>query len=561
MVRDAVGVIFGEAGTSNFKVLLSDSTSVHQGGYIKAWHEVDGWVLAQVLSVTRSGESYSIEEARNGSRKDKSGDRIIADVNVIGKRDDSGLLRSPTTPFSPGDPIYKANNELICNSLGLSGKEMFIGMLEGTDIPVHLNVNSLVQKHCSILAKTGSGKSYTAGVLLEEMLDRKVPLLIIDPHSEYASLKEEGVISTEVAGRFKVAPRSYAQYVTVYTPANKSLNPKADEVFRLNGINLTAKELSGAFPNNFTSTHIGILYEAIDKIKAEKDNYTLDDIIFEVKNNDSKAKWNIISFLEEIRETGILSTNPTSIEDLVQPGRASIIDFKGVAPDIQSMVVARLCSTLFEARKMNTIPPGMLVIEEAHNYAPEKGFSKTLSSDVLRTIASEGRKFGLGMMVISQRPARVDKNILSQCGTQIIMKVTNPNDLKAISKGLEGVSSYVEDKLMRLPPGVAMLVSTDIERPILVDIRVRKSKHGGESVNVMRSIDLNPAQGTSTRKQPIESVHMQPLIQGHAEKQHPGEEHIPVKATTAPPPKRKPSREGKTEEGGSLFKKIFGASK
>ena len=116
---------------------------------------------------------------------------------------------------------------------------------------------------------------------------------------------------------------------------------------------------------------------------------------------------------------------------------------------------------------MNTIPPGMLVVEEAHNYAPEKGFSKTLSSDILRTIASEGRKFGLGMMVISQRPARVDKNVLSQCGTQIIMKVTNPNDLKAISKGLEGVSSYVEDELMRLPPGVATLVSTDIELSLI----------------------------------------------------------------------------------------------
>jgi hypothetical protein len=74
----------------------------------------------------------------------------------------------------------------------------------------------------------------------------------------------------------------------------------------------------------------------------------------------------------------------------------------------------------------------------------------------LRTIASEGRKFGLGLMVISQRPARIDKNVLSQCNTQIIMKVTNPNDLKAISKGLEGISSEVEEELKRLPPGVAM---------------------------------------------------------------------------------------------------------
>jgi hypothetical protein len=66
------------------------------------------------------------------------------------------------------------------------------------------------------------------------------------------------------------------------------------------------------------------------------------------------------------------------------------------------------------------------------------------------------------------------------------MKVTNPNDLKAISKGLEGIGSDVEDDIKSLPPGVAMIVSTYIERPILVDIRTRKSKHGGASVPVVK---------------------------------------------------------------------------
>lgn len=544
MVQDSVGVIFGETSTTYFKVLLSDSTSVHQGEYIKAWHEVDGWILAQVLSITRTGDAHNSE---NSNRKEKMTDRIVADVTVIGKRDNVGLLRSPTTPFTPGASIYKANNELINSALGLSGKEMFIGLLERTDIPVNINVNSLVQKHCSILAKTGSGKSYTAGVLLEELIDRKVSLLIIDPHSEYASLKEEGTISAEGMKKFKIAPKSYAQNVTVYTPVDKTLNPKADEIFRLNGLNLTPKELLEAFPNNFTSTHTGILYEAIDKIKAEMETYTIDEILFEVKNNESKAKWNVINVLEEIKKTGILSSKPTPISELMQPGRANIIDFKGVNPEIQSMIVARLCTNLFEARKMNTVPPGMLVIEEAHNYAPEKGFSKTSSSDILRTIASEGRKFGLGLMVISQRPARIDKNILSQCGTQIIMKVTNPNDLKAISKGLEGVNAYVEDELMRLPPGVAMLVSTDIERPILVDIRERKTRHGGESVNVL----YNKVEEIPPEKEILieKSINVDDV------------QYTSAETNITPPPKRKPSKEIKNENNVGLFKKIFGVNK
>lgn len=570
MVRGSVGVIFGETGTLDFKLLVSDSTAVHRGAYIKAWHETDGWVLAQVLSITRSSDSFTLEEAKSGQRKDKSDDRIVAEATVIGTRDSEGMLRSPVIPFSPGDLIYVADEGLIRSVLGLSGEDMNIGLLEGTGIKVQLSVNSLVQKHCSILAKTGSGKSYTAAVLLEELLDRDIPLLILDPHSEYASLKVEAPEDAEAFKKFGVAPKSYADRVTVYTPASKVINPSADELFRLNGINLTVKDLTSIFPENFNTTHTGILYEAIQKLRAEMETYTLEDIIFAVSNDKSKAKWNVISMLESINETGILSPNPTPIEALVRKGRAAILDFKGVPPDMQSMIVSQICSALFEARKLDRVPPGMLVVEEAHNYAPEKGFSKTASTDILRTIASEGRKFGLGMMVISQRPARVDKNVLSQCGTQIIMKVTNPNDLKAISKGLEGVSSYVEDELMRLPPGVAMLVSNDIERPILVDIRIRKSKHGGESVNVLKAAK---AKGPAPAPEVATKV---PVIK--AQETHVPTTHVrttPVAAqptrvetppvqeqeqATTPPPKRQPSRPPRNE-GGKLFTRIFGSGK
>jgi len=252
------------------------------------------------------------------------------------------------------------------------------------------------------------------------------------------------------------------------------------------------------FSEERSQNETGILFEAVSKLKTEKPTYAIDDIIFEVGQNKSKAKWNVINKLEALKETGILSDNATSINELIQDGRASIMDMKGVNPDLQSMIVAKLCGDLFNARKLNIVPPMMLVLEEAHNFCPEKGFGGTVSSDILRTIASEGRKFGLGLMVVSQRPARVDKNILSQCNTQIIMKVTNPNDLQAISKGLEGISSDVVDDIKRLSPGVAMIVSTYIERPILVDIRTRKSKHGGASVPIVKAPIMEPGEKPRT---------------------------------------------------------------
>ncbi|WMW22593.1 ATP-binding protein [Methanolobus mangrovi] len=585
MVRGSVGVIFGETGTFEFKVMVLDSSKVYRGAYIKVWHDASSnekdhtWVLGQVMAIKRSSDSFSIEEAMKGQRADKSDDKIVAEIMIIGSRDENGMLRSPVIPFSPGSPIFASDEGLTRAVLGLTGNEMDIGLLEGTNIKVQLSVNSLVQKHCSILAKTGSGKSYTASVLLEELLDQNIPLLIIDPHSEYSSLKVPGEGNEEDFSRFGVVPKGYGSKITVYTPASKSLNPDADELFRLNGMNLTVKDLTSIFPDNFSTTHTGILYEAIQKVRAEMETYTIEDLIFEVGNDKSKAKWNVISVLEQIRDTGILSPNPTSIEELFQKGKASVIDFKGVTPDLQSMIVASLCTSLFEARKLNHIPPGMLVVEEAHNYAPEKGFSKTTSTDILRTIASEGRKFGLGMMVISQRPARIDKNVLSQCGTQVIMKVTNPNDLKAISKGLEGVTSYVEEELMRLPPGVAMLVSNEIERPVLVDIRIRKSKHGGESVNVLkaaRTVTPPPPSAMivenheTSRPAPVR----RPMPELHPSVSEPESDmiiNIPVvdipetASGITPPPKRQPSRapraENGAEGGGKLFKKLFGANR
>jgi hypothetical protein len=491
MAKDSIGVIFGKTGSLSFRFAVSDITSAKKSDYIKAWHESDGWTLAQVSTITRSSEDFSLEEAvdvaEGISKIRHMEEHVIAEATVIGSRDRDGKLTIPKSPFSPGDKVFKADENLIRQMLGLTRGDVYIGMLDGQDIKVNLDANNLVQKHCSILAKTGSGKSYTGGVIIEELLDKDVPLLIIDPHGEYATLKYPNDDKPEALQRFGIEPRGYADKVTVYTPANKTLNPGADKLFRLNGINLSTKDLRQLFPDERAQNQSGILFEAISKLKEERDTYTIDDIIYEVGQDKSKVKWNVINMLESLNETGILSDNATTVYDLVREGHASIIDMKGVNPDLQQMIVAKLGSELFEARKLNEVPPCMLVIEEAHNYCPEKGFDKTVSTDILRTIASEGRKFGLGLMVVSQRPARVDKNILSQCSTQIIMKVTNPNDLKAISKGLENMSSNVEEDIKRLSPGVAMIVSNYIERPIHVIIRTRKSKHGGASVPVVQT--------------------------------------------------------------------------
>jgi DNA helicase HerA-like ATPase len=196
-----------------------------------------------------------------------------------------------------------------------------------------------------------------------------------------------------------------------------------------------------------------------------------------VSQEDSTAKWNLLNSLEQLDESGLFSQDAMELEDLLEPGEATVVNLRAVEPETAEMTMFMLAKRMFQLRKENRIPPYIMVIEEAHNFAPEKGFGKALSSEILRKIASEGRKFGLGIGVISQRPARIDKNVLSQANTQFILRVTNPNDLKAISKSFEGITSEVEGMIKSLPPGVSFVLGN--EYPVMTDVRTRKSKHGG----------------------------------------------------------------------------------
>ncbi|RZN38126.1 MAG: ATP-binding protein [Methanophagales archaeon ANME-1-THS] len=457
------GTICGEVGLHKFDFAVAGE--VRRNEYVKVWNELDGWILGRVVSIIEA-------------------EKKTATAEIIGYKDERGFLMQPKNTLSREVKVFKADQEFIMETLGLKSGGIYLGLLEGRTIPVYLRKEELIQKHCSILAKTGSGKSYTAGVLIEELLEKNVPLLIIDPHGEYISLKYENrnVEERKQMEKFGISPRGYASQVTVYTPSNFTVNPAADKLFRIDGINLSVTELYDFFP--LSDAQLGVLYQCINEIKAKKEFYTIEDIIKAATASKSSARWRIIHFLERIRETGILSDSPTRIEDLVKVGKANIIDMKGVGPKLQQFIVYRLCKEVFEGRKMGKIPPFMLIIEEAHNFCPERGFGQAVSSNVLRTIASEGRKFGLGMLVISQRPARVDKNVISQCNTQIILKVTNPNDIKALSRGLEVMSTEMEEEIKRIPQGVALLSSPGIEMPILVDVRVRRSEHGGRAAEM-----------------------------------------------------------------------------
>ncbi len=482
---DPVGIIYGDVHATEFTFAANDP-NVKRLDYIAADHP-GGIALGQIVEVNRRSE-LSFDDAMSlGHGGGTAGDHISCTVRVVGYRDERGLLQVPRTPFKAGTEVRMAPSALIQKVLGLTvdrREGTYIGHLRNTDSPVVLDVNHLVQKHVSILAKTGAGKSYTVGVLLEELLMRKVPIVIVDPHGEYTTLANPNIEDSELDNmrRFGVKPKGFQRHLEEYVVEERTAGRQR---LRLDAEGLEARELVDVIPSKLSSAQVGILYQAVNELKKDRPYYSIDDLIGEVTKSNSNAKWNVVGALENLQATGLFSEEATPVEEMVRPGQATILNLKGAAPDIQGIAVARLARVLFDARKRGKIPPFMFVVEEAHNFCPERGTQNAVSGPELRTIASEGRKFGMGLLIVSQRPAKVDKNVLSQCNTQIIMKVTNPNDLRAIGQSVEGLTNETLEEVQRLGVGVALVAGGNLVAPVLVEIRTRMTRHGGRSVNVI----------------------------------------------------------------------------
>ncbi len=476
-----VGIIYGDVGTTEFT--CSVTGELEQGDYVQILHEKFGWILGRVDEIKRK-TNLTIDKAHeliNGGDVDVD-ETVSARIVIVGYRDEKGLLQYPRTPFNVGSIIYLAEDNFIKDVIGIEDikeKGAYIGRLfKHKNIPIYLDINTLVQKHVSILAKTGAGKSYLTGVLLEELLKKNVTAIVIDPHGEYSSLKYPAK-NTKLHTDFGITPRGYTSKIKIFSP-DAELNKATPLKFTL--ATMSPRELLSIM-NLDARQYLIPLRKAMDLLRTSREYFSIKDVIRILENEDSPSLAPLISQLEYLDEMKIFSKKGTRIDDVVVKGKTTIINLRGVAPDIQELVVQRLSMALFELRKRDKIPPLMLILEEAHNFAPQQGISS--STRILRTIASEGRKFGLGLCIISQRPAKVDKNVLSQCNTQIILRVTNPNDLRAIGNSVENLTKGSLEDIQRLPVGVALVTGGNISIPLFVEIRPRETRHGGESVRVV----------------------------------------------------------------------------
>ncbi len=458
-----IGEVIGKTTPKEFSFKIYQDAKTHD--FVSVKLPDNKWVLCYI---------ENIENLPDGE--------VVGNCRVIGYRE-KNILVTPKIPIKPGTLVYKANDSLLKEIFNFDNNGIYVGILENNqEVKVYLDIESLLSKHLAVLATTGSGKSYAVGVIVEELADKNIPVVIIDPHGEYSSMRYENdnPKDKQLMDFFEVQPKGYE--IMEFSPDVKiNLNAKP---LRFEDKNLSPQEIIQMLPTKPTPSQIGLIYSAIKDLKDRKKEYTLEDIINEISNMESNAKWNIINMMDVIKSTGLFSKNAIKIVDLVKRGKITIINLRGVSIDIQQLVVQRIVSEIFEQRKLGKIPPLLLVIEEAHNYVPER--EVTYASKIIRNVASEGRKFGLGLCVVTQRPARIDKNILSQCNTQIILRVTNPNDLKAITYA-EHSFTDLDKEIRNLSVGSAVLLGMEV--PLFIRVRVRRSKHGGEAPSLQLDID------------------------------------------------------------------------
>ncbi|MFN3679089.1 helicase HerA domain-containing protein [Thermosynechococcus sp.] len=399
----------------------------------------------------------------------------------------------------PGAKVYLAEDDLLQEVLNKKKPEergaAHIGSLllrEEGAVPIALDVKELVSTHMAILAGTGSGKSYTAGVLVEELLSPKnrAAVLILDPHGEYHTLtqlrghpafKGEDGYQPEVKvikpGEVKIRVSSLEFYdiLTLLPPMSDRqqaiLKRAYDEVRRL-------------YPNGHWSTQdlITAVY-AVDRVEDEEGN------VKQGSSADALA-WK----LEKMQRSDYFHPyEHLPPHKLFTPGQLTILQMNEIPLEQQQVIATAILRQTNHAR-MNTqkdrvregdeqyLPyPVFILIEEAHRFAPAHEPSQC--KQVLRTILSEGRKFGLGVGLITQRPGKLDSDVLSQCMSQFILRIVNPVDQESLKHGVEAAGRELLKELPALSKGQVIIAGACVNTPVLCRVRQRLTTHGGETLD------------------------------------------------------------------------------
>lgn len=346
---------------------------------------------------------------------------------------------------------------------------------------IHIPIEEFASTHLAILASTGSGKSYTASVLVEEMMQpsARASLLVFDPHGEYGTL-------SDIQGEEQFhSDDGYKPDVVFFNPERLRVRISELEIGDVMAI------LDN--PSNRMQDRLSTAWRSMQN--GESRTWGIDDLVVEMEDefgaDDASVgalEWRLRRSIQ--RNDLFDPAENVPLDDIVDPGQCTVLQMDTLDRRDQQLITTVLLRRLYRERlddvrdrESEVNHPIFALFEEGHRFAPASGDAPSLG--IMRTITSEGRKFGFGLGIISQRPSKIDQDVLSQCGTQISMQIKNPNDQDAIKNSVEAAGEDVLRELPGLTPGQAVVSGDAMNTPALIQVRQRITEHGAESRDVV----------------------------------------------------------------------------
>lgn len=502
-------------------------------------------VLGRIVSMHRSnvlfnaGMGGGVTELELMPGAQVTGESLYARLELVGYKDAAtGRIRMPRRPLDPGANVEPVDFHFLSEFYEFrEDTSLHLGNLVGYDrgdniVPVYLDVTNLVTEHVAVLAMTGSGKSYTVGRIIERLVGlHNATVVVFDPHGEYGKALGGGKLRfADVTS--DVDPRDAQSLpqiqdvlrrlteagagIQVYTPQDASFRHKyagENKELALQFDQFEMDDLSEILPG-LTEPQQRVLDVAIrywrQVEKEPRDINRLRDLLGD--GLEEVKQWDQISESEATalsgRSAAVASMKlrrllleakafyntslpgPTDVARLVgragdRKGRMIIVDLQGLSDNAKQVITALLSSEILRAASSKTDPirPVFMVYEEGHTFAPAG--EPAISLRIIKKVAGEGRKFGVGFCIVSQRPSKLDPDVTSQCNTIIAMRLKNPDDQRFILKVSDMFSKADVDELPGLSTGEALVSGRSIPAPLLVKIGPKAMVHGGESPRVL----------------------------------------------------------------------------
>ncbi len=387
----------------------------------------------------------------------------------------------------------------------------------------------IARSHVILVAgKRGSGKSYTLGVITEELshlpegVSQNIASLIFDTMGIYWTMKYKNEKDKELLKEWDLKGGSlpvkvFVPYGHYDTYIEKGI--PADERFALDVTELNPEDWILTFGLNLTDPVAVVIERTLTKLK-EQGEYDIEEVISNIEA-DQRTQLDVknaaIGLFEAAMTWGVFAKRgeeSTQVEELISAGKTSILDLSVYSSvgafNVRALVISLISKKIFNQRmasrkeeEIEAIAKGLdyfseqeakkhplvwLFIDEAHEFLPLKG--KTAATDALIQILREGRQPGLSVVLATQQPGQIHRDVMTQSDIVLSHRVTSQPDLEALnyimqSYLFEGIKKYMDD----LPnlKGSAIILDDNSERIYPMRIRPRFTWHGGEAPTAIKA--------------------------------------------------------------------------